>query len=81
MNDKNQQRSKKELLKKGWTYLFENFHKFNEDNKIKIALTLCVKDMPTQLEGDVNFNVTQKESEEVQRIARESLQKALESPN
>ena len=48
-----QKLSKKELLSKGWTYLNDNFHKFTEDNKIKIALTLCVKDMPTQIEGDV----------------------------
>lgn len=54
MNTTHEQKiSKKELLAKGWTYLNDNFHKFTEDNRIKIALTLCVKDMPTQLEGDL----------------------------
>jgi hypothetical protein len=47
------QRNKKELLiGKSWTYLYNNFHKFSQDNKIKIALELSKKDMPTKLEGD-----------------------------
>lgn len=36
-----------------WSYLHDNFHKFTETNKIKIALELCKKDLPTQLEGEV----------------------------
>ena len=40
-----------------WSYLNDNFYKFTETNKIKIALELCKKDLPTQLEG--GFNVTQ----------------------
>lgn len=32
-------------------YLLDNFHKFTDDNKIKIALKLLEKSMPTQLEG------------------------------
>lgn len=52
MNTTNEQKkSKKELLEKGWSYLNDNFHKFTEDNRIKIALTLCQKDMPTVMEG------------------------------
>lgn len=39
-----------------WEYLNNNFHKFTETNKIKIALELCKKDLPTQLEGGLNFN-------------------------
>ena len=39
-----------------WSYLHDNFHKFNETNKIKIALTLAQKDMPTVMEGGLNVN-------------------------
>lgn len=38
---------------KCWSYLNDNFHKFSEPNKIKIALELCKKDMPEQFIGDV----------------------------
>lgn len=42
----------KELfLGKCWEYLNDNFHKFTEVNKIKIALALAVKDIPQQVEG------------------------------
>jgi len=51
-----QKKSKKELLEKGWTYLNDNFHKFTEENRIKIALALCTKDMPTQLSGSMQVN-------------------------
>ena len=34
-----------------WDYLLENFHKFNDGNKIKICLVICGKDMPTTIEG------------------------------
>ena len=40
-----------------WSYLHDNFHKFNETNKIKIALTLVQKDMPTQLDGKVSETI------------------------
>ena len=47
------EKTKRELLVgKSWEFLNDNFHKFNEDNKIKIALELCKKNMPTILEGD-----------------------------
>jgi len=41
------------VVKNCWQYLLENFHKFTDTNKIKVALELCKKDLPTQLEGDV----------------------------
>lgn len=44
----------KDLVDKCRTYLLENFHKFTDDNKIKISLKLLEKSMPTQLEGSVN---------------------------
>lgn len=39
------------VIKNCWQYLYENFHKFKEPNKIKIALELCKKDLPTELTG------------------------------
>lgn len=39
-----------------WSYLNDNFHKFTETNKIKIALELCKKDIPQEMKG--NFTVT-----------------------
>jgi len=41
-----------------WSYLNDNFHKFSETNKIKIALELCKKDIPTELSGSVDHNIT-----------------------
>jgi len=41
------------LVNRSWQYLFENFHKFNEFNKIKVALEIIKRDMPTKLEGAV----------------------------
>lgn len=53
MNTPTSEKSIKELfIGSCWTYLHDNFHKFNEANKIKIALELCKKDLPTQLEGN-----------------------------
>lgn len=52
------ERSVKELFVGNcWQYLHDNFHKFNETNKIKIALTLVQKDMPTQLDGKVSETI------------------------
>ncbi len=39
-----------------WSYLHDNFHKFNETNKIKIALELCKKSLPTVMEGGLSFS-------------------------
>lgn len=51
------EKSQRELLiGKSWEYLNDNFHKFTEANKIKIALALSTKDMPTQMQGNVNVN-------------------------
>lgn len=52
MNTTKQEKTIKELfLKKCWEYLDDNFHKFNEANKIKIALTLAQKDLPQEVQG------------------------------
>ena len=53
-----EKKNKATLLHKCWTYLNENFHKFNEDNRIRIALELTKKNMPTILEGDLNTTIT-----------------------
>jgi hypothetical protein len=59
MNTTNvEKRAKIELLQKTWNYLNDNFHKFSETNKIKIALALNLRDMPTQLEGEVKGDGT-----------------------
>lgn len=46
-----EKKATKLLLQKCRVYLYDNFHKFSDDNKIKIALTLLSKSMPTQIEG------------------------------
>ena len=53
MNTSPQEKAIKELfIGKCWEYLNNNFHKFTETNKIKIALELCKKDLPTHIEGE-----------------------------
>lgn len=52
MNTTKQEKAIKELfLGKCWEYLHDNFHKFNEANQIKIALTLVAKDIPQEITG------------------------------
>lgn len=52
MNTTRHEKTIKELfIGECWEYLRNNFHKFNETNKIKIALELCKKDVPVQVEG------------------------------
>jgi hypothetical protein len=54
------EKSKRNLLiGKSWGYLCDNFHKFTEDNRIRIALEVCKKNMPTILEGELNQKITQ----------------------
>jgi hypothetical protein len=54
MNTTKHEKTIKELfLNECWEYLRDNFHKFSETNKIKIALTLSTKDIPQKVEGDV----------------------------
>lgn len=46
--------AKAELIDKCAVYLNENFHKFSQTNKIKIALEIFKRNMPTQLEGQLD---------------------------
>ena len=58
MNTTKREKTIKELfLGKCWAYLDDNFHKFSEENKIKIALALTTKDLPQEMLG--NFQVVQ----------------------
>jgi hypothetical protein len=52
MNTTTQEKTIKELfIGKCWEYLNDNFYKFTDTNKIKVALELCKKDLPTQLDA------------------------------
>jgi len=50
-----EQSIKQLFIGKCWSYLDNNFHKFSEGNKIKIALELCKKDIPQVMEGELKF--------------------------
>lgn len=57
MNTPKHEKSVKELFRgKCWSYLNDNFHKFTQDNKIKVALALVCKD----LEKDSNSGIETK---------------------
>lgn len=52
MNTTKQEKTIKSLfIGKCWEYLSVNFRKFTQDNKIKIALELCKKNLPQEIEG------------------------------
>jgi hypothetical protein len=53
---KEQKRCREDVLKKCWSYLRDNFHKFNQANKIKVALALCTKDL---LDDGINGSIRQ----------------------
>jgi predicted metallopeptidase len=60
MNTGPKEKSLKQLfVGKCWEYLNDNFHKFTETNKIKIALELCKKDIPTEISGSLEGVGTQ----------------------
>jgi hypothetical protein len=53
MNTTKHEKTIKELfIGECWEYLRKNFRKFNQTNKIKIALELCKKDIPQEIVGD-----------------------------
>jgi hypothetical protein len=43
--------TKEKVINQCWDYLNENFHKFKQASKIKIAVELCKKNMPTEITG------------------------------
>ena len=48
---------REEVLTKCWNYLNNNFHKFSETNKIKVALILAQKSMPTTIDQTVTHEL------------------------
>ena len=55
------------VIRKMWQYIDENFHKFSDNNKVKVSLALAQKDMPTQLDGKVSetiINIIKAQTEE-----------------
>jgi len=46
-------RVKTQVIENCWNYVLANFGNFTPQNKIKVALAIITKDMPTQLQGDV----------------------------
>lgn len=40
------------LIGKSWEYLCDNFHKFSEDNRIRIALEIVKKNIPQEIIND-----------------------------
>ena len=56
-NTTKKEKNLKELvLGKCWEYIHDNFHKFNQANKIKVSLALLQKSMPTELSGQLHVN-------------------------
>jgi len=58
MNTKENQVATNQLIGKCAVYLNDNFHKFSQANKIKIALDILKKSMPTELSGEVKTGQT-----------------------
>lgn len=50
--------ARNDLVKKSYTYLRDNFHKFTEAKKIDISLKLILKSMPTEIAGQMTNTVT-----------------------
>lgn len=51
-----QETVRQRVLTKLWDYVDENFHKFTEQNKLKIVVSFCSRSMPQVIEG--NYQVT-----------------------
>lgn len=55
-NTTHREKSIKELfIGECWSYLRNNFHKFNQTNQIKIALALATKDIPQEHIGEIRY--------------------------
>ena len=48
--------TKQEVLNNCWKYLRDNFHKFSESNKLKVALKMCAKDIPQESTQNLTVN-------------------------
>jgi hypothetical protein len=58
MNTTKEEKSIKRLfVGKCWTYLHDNFHKFSDTNKLKVALELAKKSLPQEISGTLGHVV------------------------
>ena len=48
---------KSRVIGKMWYWIYRNHHKLSEGNKVKAALAIITKDMPTQLDGKVSETI------------------------
>ena len=55
-----------------WSYLRGNFHKFSQPNQIKIALELCKKDIPQEVNASVTVTEMPAIQKEFQAISGEA---------
>lgn len=46
---------KKQFIRRCWSYLNDNFHKFTQANQIKIALAIAMKDIPQEHTGEIRY--------------------------
>ena len=56
------------VIENCWNYLHDNFHKFNEHNKIKVILAICGKSVPQEIISDAkdtNIIIVREKKEQV----------------
>lgn len=49
----------RKVIDKCWHYLNANFHNFTEQNKIRIIIALCSKDMPQEIQGSLTQKIVE----------------------
>ena len=59
-------KKQEQLYQLSHDYLVDNFHKFSETNKLKIALVICGKMVPTQSTVDGNYTVTKMDAVKIE---------------
>jgi len=42
---------REKVIENCWHYLYDNFHKLSDSNKIKVALAISTKNIPQKVEG------------------------------
>lgn len=68
----NEERKARSLvIGKSWEYLNNNFHKFSEEHRIRVALDLAKADLKRDQKhsGQINLVITEKIREARQRLA------------
>jgi len=71
-----EQQVREQLVNKCFVYLNDNFHKFKEAKKIRIAIDIIKKSLPQQMEhkGELSHNFFFKEMEKKAKEVKESGQ-------